>query len=271
MLEFSYINRGDVMNQIGNALLGTLFTWFATAIGSAFVFFFKKPTKKLMMFLFGLGAGIMLAASIFSLIFPSYEMVQEKNLSYWLLISGIFAGFLFIFILDILMPHFELNKIKQTGPVEQTQGMPNQLLFILAIVLHNIPEGIAVGVAFGCASTLGNINEAWILALGIAIQNIPEGMAVSLPLRNSGMSRFNAFLYGQASGLVEPIGGLIGVLLSFAIQGSLPFLLCFASGAMIYVIVEELIPAGKENNTKLGTIGVCVGFLIMMILDLMFS
>ncbi len=252
------------------ALIATLFTWFVTALGAAMVFFFKKVSNKIMSLMFGFGAGVMIAASFFSLILPSIELAEEINqISYLVVGAGVLAGGFFIFIIDVFMPHMHIN---HNTPEGISSSWSRKILLVLAITLHNIPEGLAIGVAFGTiASGLSSatIVSAWILAIGIGLQNFPEGMAVSVPLRSEGISRKKAFFYGQASGIVEPISAVIGVILVSIVRPILPFILGFAAGAMIYVVAEELIPSGKTSKEdKFGTVGVMIGFVIMMVLDI---
>lgn len=261
-------------NYILLAFLSTLFTYLLTMFGAASVFFFKKVNQKIMSFMFGFGAGVMIAASFFSLILPALNQVEHNNQKngWMIIVFGFLFGGLFILLIDLLMPHLHLNSNKSEGIKTKCS---KKILLVLAITLHNIPEGMAVGVAFASAF-LGipgsTYISAFMVALGIGLQNIPEGMAISLPLRTEGMSRKKAFVYGQASGIVEPISGVIGAILVAFVSNSLPFILCFASGAMIYVVVEELIPSGKTNEKdKLGTLGVIIGFVIMMAFDIVFS
>ena len=262
------------LNPVIQAFLATCFTWLVTALGALTVFLFKKISNKIMAFMFGFGAGVMIAASFFSLILPALIQVEEEGNKYgWLIIVfGFLAGGLFILLIDLFMPHLHINSNKCEGIKTKCS---KKILLVLSITLHNIPEGMAIGVAF--ASAYLNIPgssyiSAFMLAIGIGLQNVPEGMAVSLPLRTEGMSRKKSFFYGQASGIVEPISGVIGAVLVSFIRELLPFVLCFASGAMIYVVAEELIPSGKTNEkNKFGTIGVIVGFAIMMALDIALS
>ncbi len=251
------------------ALLATLFTWFVTAVGASMVFMFKKVSPKVMSLMFGFGAGVMIAASFFSLILPSIELANEmQQISYVIVGLGVIVGGLFIFIIDIIMPHLHINKETPEGI---NTSWSRKILLVAAITLHNIPEGLAIGVAFGSIASnasSASLVSAWILAIGIGLQNFPEGMAVSVPLRSENISRGKAFLFGQASGIVEPISAVIGVILVTIIKPILPFVLAFAAGAMIYVVAEELIPSGKTSKEdKLGTIGVMLGFVIMMVLD----
>lgn len=254
--------------SMDNVIKATLFTWGITALGASIVFFFKSINQKIMSFIFGFGAGVMIAASFFSLILPGIKLSKELGQIDFLIASiGFLSGGLFILLIDKIISKLDKKKDQETT-------LKNKLLLIIAITLHNIPEGMAIGVAFG-ASMLGiggSIQESWLLAIGIGLQNFPEGIAVSLPLRSEGMSRKKSFFYGQLSGLVEPLSAVLGATLVLLIRGILPFVLCFAAGAMIYVVAEELIPSAKLNSKeKMGTIGVLLGFAIMMILDISLS
>ncbi|MCM1514462.1 MAG: ZIP family metal transporter [Anaeroplasma bactoclasticum] len=248
------------------ALLATLMTWGLTALGGAMVFAFRKTSEKLMSFMFGFGAGVMIAASFFSLLLPGIDKAEEMGQNAAIVLGlGVLVGTLCIYLIDRFIPHLHLQAEVPEG---KKSSWNRKILLVLAITLHNIPEGLAIGVAFG--SCMNNFLPAWILAIGIGLQNFPEGMAVSLPLREEGMSRGKAFFYGQASGIVEPISAVIGAILVTFVSSILPFVLGFAAGAMIYVVAEELIPSGKTNKeNKLGTIGVMLGFVIMMSLDLL--
>lgn len=262
-----------ISNTLILTLILTLFTWGLTALGAASIYLFKKVNNQIMSLMFGFGAGVMLAASFFSLILPGMELSTDLNQNTWLIIgSGFLSGGLFILLIDLFMPHLHIDK---TEPEGVKSHLNSKLLLILAITLHNIPEGMAIGVAIGAASQNiegSTLMSAIILAIGIGLQNIPEGMAVSLPLASSGMKKNKAFFYGQASGFVEPLSAILGLFLVFVIRNILPFILAFASGAMIYVVVEELIPSGKTHkDDKLGTIGTIIGFTIMMILDIALS
>jgi len=257
MIDF-FIN----LNPVLQAFIATLFTWFVTLLGATIVFFFKNINKNLMDSMLGFAAGIMIAASFFSLLSPAIVMATKLSINVWLVTSmGFFFGGLLLFIGDKL---FE----KKYNDDSSTKRV---FMLILSITLHNIPEGLAVGVAFGSimygldGATIAN---ACILALGIGIQNFPEGTAVSVPLRREGYSRKKAFFFGQLSGIVEPISGIVGALLVLKIRLILPFLLSFAAGAMIYVVVEELIPSAQTGeHSNISTIGLAIGFVIMMILD----
>lgn len=264
------------LNPVLVALLGTLFTYTMTALGAALVFFFKTIDKRILNAMLGFAAGIMIAASFFSLIAPAIDLAETIGQIPWLIIAaGFLSGGVFLLLIDNLIPHLHMGL-----EVELAEGIKTDLkrpiLLVLAITLHNIPEGFAVGVAFGALAnspTAGTLIAAMVLALGIGIQNFPEGAAVSIPLRKEGISRFKSFLYGQASGIVEPIAGVVGALLVSVITFILPFSLSFAAGAMIYVVVEELIPEAQREDEKgaadtdITTIGAMAGFTIMMILD----
>jgi ZIP family zinc transporter len=258
------------------ALLATLFTWSVTALGSALVFFFKTIERHIFNLMLGFASGVMIAASFWSLLAPAIDMANEQGVVAWLVVAiGFALGGIFLYIADKTIPHMHF------GPEHEVEGIHTKLkrniLLVFSITLHNIPEGLAVGVAFGAISfvtgdpttaTLGAIG----LALGIGIQNFPEGAAVSIPLRQEGnMSRKKAFMYGQASGLVEPIAGVIGAFLVIQMEVILPYALAFAAGAMIYVVAEELIPEAQQTQTAKGShfavLGVMTGFILMMILD----
>lgn len=255
------------LNPIWQALLATLFTWSITAIGAALVYFFKKINKNLMDGMLGFAAGVMIAASFFSLIAPAITMSESLNLIPWLVVFvGFFSGGLLLFIGDKLYDIFEKKSSNKKSSFKRS------IMLVSSITLHNIPEGMAVGVAFGSViyglegATLA---AAWTLALGIGLQNFPEGTAVSMPLRRDGMSRSKAFFVGQLSGIVEPIAGVIGAILVMKVRILLPFLLAFAAGAMIYVVVEELVPENQSNKKKdLMALFTLIGFSIMMILDI---
>ena len=238
------------------ALYATLFTWLLTILGSSTVFFFKKVNKTYMDISLSIAAGIMLSASFFSLIIPAIETSKYLRQIPWLIVSiGFILGGLFIFITDKIFQ----NKFHRNNK--------SIMLLILSITMHNIPEGLAIGIAFGSISN-NSITSALLLALGIGIQNFPEGSAVSLPLRRENFSRFKSFLYGSLSAVVEPIFGVIGALLTIKLHYLMPLLLSFAAGAMIYVIIQELIPESQTNKNKsLMTITTLIGFTIMMILD----
>ena len=262
-------------SQVQQALIATLFTWGVTALGASLVFFFKTINKNILNGMLGFAAGVMIAASFWSLLAPSIEMAEELGqIAFLTAASGFLLGGGFLFLADKLLPHLHMGL-----DVNQAEGIKTKwqrsILLALAITLHNIPEGLAVGVAFGAvASGMGSsatMAGAAALAIGIGLQNFPEGAAVSIPLRREGFSRKKAFLYGQASGMVEPIAGVIGAYSVVKMQPLLPYALAFAAGAMIYVVVEELIPEAQReeggSKTDLATIGCMVGFAVMMILD----
>ena len=249
------------------ALIAGLFTWSITMLGAAIVFLFKEVKKGIMDALLGFSAGVMIAASFWSLLSPAIEMANSLKMISWLIVfCGFFSGGVLLFLGDKVCD-FCMKKRN----TENSSKIKRCLMLIFSITLHNIPEGLVVGVAFG--SLVYNISgsslmSAMTLALGIGLQNFPEGSAVSLPLRREGFSRFKSFFFGQLSGFVEPIFAVIGALLVLKIQTLLPFLLSFAAGAMIYVVVEELIPESQTNSKKdLMALFTLIGFSIMMILD----
>lgn len=255
------------LNHVTQALIATLFTWGVTALGAAFVFFFKRVRKGIMDAMLGFAAGVMIAASFWSLLSPAIEMSENLGMISWLVAAlGFIGGGLLLFIGDKIF-----NRMDKKNKYTNT-SFKRCLMLITSITLHNIPEGLAVGVAFG-SLTYGiegaTLAAACLLALGIGIQNFPEGTAVSVPLRREGFSRKRAFFFGQISGIVEPISGVIGALLVTKIRTLLPFLLAFAAGAMIYVVVEELIPESQTNEKKdLIALFTLIGFSVMMILDI---
>ena len=258
-------------SPITQALIGTIFTWFVTALGAAMVFFFIKINRKVLDGMLGFAAGVMIAASFWSLLAPAIEMVESRGgISWGPPLIGFLSGGLFLWSADKLIPHLHPGFPAKDAEGIKT-GWQRSVLLVLAITLHNIPEGLAVGVAFGAAAAgqpAASIGAAIALAIGIGIQNFPEGAAVSVPLRREGMSRTKSFLYGQASGIVEPIAGVIGAAAVIAMEPVLPYALSFAAGAMIYVVAEELIPESQaERHSDIPTIGVMLGFAIMMTLD----
>lgn len=266
----------SVQDPVWLAFLATTFTWLSTALGAAFVFLFKKVHRGVFDGLLGFSGGVMIAASFWSLLAPALEMSEEIFPSYkWLPVaSGFLVGALFLFVLDKLLPHLHINfKDDESEGIKTEFKRPT--LLVLAITLHNIPEGLAVGVLFGGAA-LGlpgaSLSAALVLAVGMAIQNLPEGVAVAMPLRRAGMSRRKSFFYGQLSAIVEPIAGVIGAVAVIYIQPILPFALAFAAGAMVFVVVEEVIPeTQREKYTDIAVLGFILGFVVMMILDTSFS
>jgi ZIP family zinc transporter len=260
------------LHPVIQALLATLFTWGVTALGAAMVFFFKTIDRKVLDAMLGFAAGVMIAASFWSLLAPAIEMAEaDGNVAPWVPAAvGFLLGGLFLRGIDLILPHLHLG-----DSMSQAEGIPTSwrrsVLLVLAITLHNIPEGLAVGVAFGAVAynlPSANLAGAIALAIGIGIQNFPDGAAVSVPLRREGMSRRKCFWYGQLSGAVEPIAGVIGAASVLLMRPILPYALSFAAGAMIFVVVEELIPESQSNkNTDIATMGAMLGFAIMMILD----
>jgi len=259
------------LNPVIQALLATLFTWSVTALGASVVFVFKTINKKVLNGMLGFAAGVMIAASFWSLLAPAIEMSESFDMPSWIpAVVGFLAGGAFLWGVDKTIPHLHIGK-----PKNQAEGIKTDwkrsILLVLAITLHNIPEGLAVGVAFGAVAAglpAASLVGAIALAIGIGLQNFPEGAAVSVPLRRDGFSRIKSFLYGQASGIVEPIAGVLGALAVILMRPLLPFALSFAAGAMIFVVVEELIPeANEEKHSDVGTIGAMLGFAVMMLLD----
>ena len=253
-----------------NILLGILIPFVGTTLGSAMVFFMRREMNgRVQKALLGFASGVMIAASVWSLLIPAIEMSEEQSNIAWVPAAiGFLLGIGFLLLLDTLTPHIHLTE-------EEPEGIKADLkkttMLVLAVTLHNIPEGMAVGVTFAGVMT-GNttitLAAAFVLAIGIAIQNFPEGAIISMPLRGEGISRRRAFLYGTASGIVEPIGAVLTILAAGLIVPALPYLLSFAAGAMLYVVVEELIPemsVGEHSN--IGTIFFAVGFSLMMVLD----
>ncbi len=261
-------------NPVLLALLATLTTWALTALGAAMVFFFKEINQRLLNTMLGFAAGVMIAASFWSLLAPAIKMAENSSkLPAWLVAAlGFVGGAVFLYLADRLIPHMHLNAKDGESEGISTK-LKRSILLVFSITLHNIPEGLAVGVAFGAAANgLNNITlmSAIAVAMGIGIQNFPEGAAVSIPLRREGLTRTKSFLYGQASGIVEPIAGVLGAALVMYVQPVLPYALAFAAGAMIFVVVEELIPeaqSGSHKSTHMATAGCIIGFAVMMILD----
>lgn len=271
-------------NPILQALLAGIFTWIITAVGSGLVFFFNSSNRKVLDISLGFTGGVMIAASFWSLLAPSIQYVEMQKemgltkLPSWLVPTiGFFLGALFLFLLDKIIPHLHMFDKKNQAEGFNTKWQKT-ILLVLAIAMHNIPEGLAVGVAFGAIASpeiLNNINgeiftlgSAVALAIGIGIQNFPEGFAVSMPLRRQGMSKFKSWQWGQLSAIVEPIFAVIGAAIVMQVLPILPYSLAFAAGAMIFIVVEEVIPESqKGGNTDLATMGLIAGFLVMMSLD----
>ena len=256
------------LNHVTQAFIATLFTWAITALGASLVFLFKKVNKSVMDAMLGFAGGVMIAASFWSLLSPAIEMAENLNMTAWLIaFIGFFSGGLLLFIGDKIFAKIDKKREKTSSSIKRC------LMLIFSITLHNIPEGLAVGVAFGSLAyglEGATLAAACLLALGIGLQNFPEGTAVSVPLRREGMSRKKAFFFGQLSAVVEPIAGVMGALLVLKMRLLLPFLLSFAAGAMIYVVVEELIPESQTNENK-AFMAICtlIGFCIMMSLDVL--
>ena len=260
------------MNMILWAAYGTGFTFLMTALGAATVLFFRRSISGSLQRIFvGFAAGVMIAASVWSLIIPAVEEAQAQGKIGWIPAAGGFVlGVLFLLGLDYLLPHLHPGAREPEGPHSR---LKRTTLLVFAVTLHNIPEGMSVGLSFALAAQHAEdptaLTAAMALALGMGIQNFPEGAAISLPLRQEGVKRSRAFLYGALSGIVEPIFGILTVLIAGGIAPLMPWLLSFAAGAMMYVVVEELIPEahlGEHSNT--GTLGVMAGFLVMMVLDI---
>ena len=251
--------------------IGLLIPFVGTIMGSGMVFLLKgKINKKIEKILLGFASGVMIAASIWSLIIPSIDMAREQGIIEWLPATvGFLLGIGFLLMLDKIIPHLHLNNSKPEGIKSKFKS---STMLILAVTLHNIPEGMAIGVVFAGAMT-GNVGitiaGAMALSIGIAIQNFPEGAIISMPLIKEGTSKTKAFIYGTLSGIVEPIAAIITIMLTSIVVPILPYLLSFAAGAMIYVVVEELIPEAQDGDgSDIATIGVAIGFVIMMILDI---
>ena len=251
-------------------LMGIAIPFLGTTLGAAMVFFMKnKMNGKVEKLLLGFAAGVMIAASIWSLLNPSIDMAEEQGEISWVPAAvGFCLGIIFLLILDSIVPHLHLKSEKPEGIKSKIK---REIMLVLAVTLHNIPEGMATGVVFA-GSMMGNASismaGAFALAIGLAIQNFPEGAIISMPLKAEGISKGKAFMYGALSGIVEPIAAIVTILLASFVEPILPYLLAFAAGAMIYVVVEELIPESQAgDHSNIGTIGVAIGFVIMMILD----
>lgn len=255
------------------ALVGTGFTYLMTAAGAGLVFLFRTLNRNVLSLMLGFASGVMIAASFWSLLDPAIVQAEQNGDIAWLVVAiGFGLGGLFLYTADKILPHIHF------GSNHEEEGIPSHfkrtILLVFSITLHNIPEGLAVGVAFGAAASADDPRVAVLgavaLAIGVGIQNFPEGAAVSIPLQQEGLSRGKAFFHGQASGLVEPIAGVLGALLVTQMTSILPYALAFAAGAMIYVVVEELIPEARistEGHRHFGVFGTMLGFIVMMILD----
>ena len=267
----SFLESLKDLNPIWQALLATCFTWFVTALGAATVFVAREMKRKTLDAMLGFAAGVMIAASYWSLLAPAIEMSEGQSLPSWVPATvGFLLGAVFLRGLDRILPHLHPG-----FPTDQAEGIKTSwqrsTLLIMAITLHNIPEGLAVGIAFGAVAAglpSATLAGAVALAIGIGIQNFPEGLAVSMPLRREGMSRAKSFWYGQLSGVVEPVAGVLGASLVLIARPILPYALAFAAGAMIFVVVEELVPESQTSgHSHAATMGVMLGFAVMMVLD----
>lgn len=258
------------LNPLLLALMAGLFTWAMTSAGAALVFLFKELNKTVLNIMLGFAAGVMVAASFWSLLLPATEISKQSGIPEWLpVIVGFAAGGALLMVMDKVLPHLHPNS-KDGSPEGMPSNLRKSILLIFAITLHNIPEGFAVGVAFGAMANEGvSLAAAVVVALGIGIQNLPEGAAVSIPLRKEGFSRRKSFMIGQLSGAVEPVAAVFGAYFAMNITYLLPYILSFAAGAMIYVVVEELIPESQsEGHSHEATIGSMAGFLLMTFLDI---
>jgi ZIP family zinc transporter len=265
------INLMQGLHPVVQALLATCFTWAVTAIGAATVFTARDMSRKVLDAMLGFAGGVMIAASYWSLLAPAIEMSEGKDVPVWFpAVVGFLIGGISLRVVDRILPHLHIGL-----PMEEAEGIKTSwqrsTLLVLAITLHNIPEGLAVGVAFGAVAAGlpgATFGGAMALAIGIGIQNFPEGLAVSMPLRREGMSRRRSFWFGQLSGIVEPMAGIIGAALVLVFQPILPYAMGFAAGAMIFVVVEEVVPESQYGgNADLATMGAMIGFAVMMILD----
>lgn len=266
-----FIEWFKTVSPVYQAFIATLFTWFVTALGASLVFFMKSIKRETLNFMLGFASGVMIAASFWSLLLPAIAMAEDIGVPGWVPAAiGFLLGGIFLRVIDEFLPHLHSGL-----EVEEAEGIPTSIqrsiLLVLAVTLHNIPEGLAVGVAFGALAadpSSASLTGAIALALGIGIQNFPEGTIVSIPLRQEGLSRWKSFLYGQASGVVEPIAGVAGAAAVILMRPVLPYALAFAAGAMIFVVGEELIPESHhEGRGHLGIAGLMLGFTVMMILD----
>ena len=256
---------------IGQAIVATFFTWGVTALGAAAVFTTRTISQKLLDVMLGFAGGVMIAASFWSLLAPAIEQAEGGLLPAWVpACTGFLAGGIFLRVMDHVLPHLHIGYPRREAEGVKT-GWQRAVLLVLAITLHNIPEGLAVGIAFGAVAAgipSATLSGAIALAIGIGLQNFPEGVAVAVPLRREGMSRIKSFWYGQLSGAVEPIAAAIGATAVLAMRPLLPYALSFAAGAMIFVVVEEVIPESQRGgHADLATMGAMFGFAIMMLLD----
>jgi len=259
------------LNPVLQSFIGGIFTWFLTALGSAGVFVSRSLNRKLLDASLGFAGGVMIAASYWSLLEPAIELSENMDIPKWVPPAvGFLLGAIFLRIIDKILPHLHMFlDIKEAEGIHTTWRKTT--LLVLAITIHNIPEGLAIGVAFGSAFfdiPSASLTGAIALTIGIGIQNFPEGFAVSMPLRREGLSRFKSFWYGQVSAIVEPIFAVIGAFAVYYAKPLLPYALSFAAGAMIFVVVEEVVPESQRNgNSDIATMGAIIGFVVMMILD----
>ncbi len=263
------------LQPVMQALVATCFTWLMTALGAAVVFSARDLSRRTLDVMLGFAAGVMIAASYWSLLAPAIEMSQDLNLPPWLpAVVGFLAGAFSLLLIDQILPHLHRGKATDEAEGVRTSWRRSTLL-VLAITLHNIPEGLAVGVAFGAVAAgypSATLAGAVALAIGIGIQNFPEGTAVSMPLRRENVSRLKSFWYGQLSGIVEPVAGVLGAALVIVARPILPYALAFAAGAMIFVVVEELVPESQSGgHSHAASIGAMLGFALMMALDVAFG
>lgn len=259
------------MSDTVKIIIGIIIPFLGTTLGAAMVFFLKNEMKpRLQKALLGFASGVMIAASVWSLLIPAIDMAEESGTTAWIpAVVGFLSGMGFLLLLDTVIPHLHVNSDKPEG---KSSHLGKSLMLVLAVTLHNIPEGMAVGVVFAgmaSGSTVISAAGAFALAIGIAIQNFPEGAIISMPLIGTGITKRKAFSYGVLSGVVEPVGAILTILLTSLITPVLPYILSFAAGAMIYVVVEELIPESQSGeHSNIGTVGVAIGFSLMMILDI---
>ncbi|ADE36181.1 zinc/iron permease [Methanohalophilus mahii DSM 5219] len=263
------------LSPVVQALLAGLFTWSFTALGAASVFLTKEINRKFLDTMLGFAAGVMIAASYWSLLSPAIEMSSMRQVPVWLPAAvGFLLGGLFLKGMDELFPHIQYGRPSKDAEGIKTSWQRSTLL-VLAVTLHNIPEGLAIGVAFGAVAVghaSANLAGALALTIGIGIQNFPEGLVISLPLRREGMTCLKSFFYGQASAIVEPIAAVVGAGSVILVESILPYALSFAAGAMIFVVIEEIIPESQRGgNASLATMGAMIGFVVMMILDVSFG
>jgi len=263
------------MHPVLQAFIAGIFTWGMTALGAAAVFLAKDISRKTLDVMLGFAAGVMSAAVYWSMLAPALKIAASRHLIPWVPVAvGFLLGGFFLRGIDKILPHLQLG-----SPIEKAEGIKTHwrrpTLLILAMILHNIPEGLAIGVAFGAINVISSgttLQAAIALVIGIGIQDIPEGLAISVPLRREGLSRGRSFWYGQLSGIIEPVGSVIGALTVILAQSILPYALAFAAGAMFFIIVEEIIPESQRGgNAALATMGTIAGFVVMMILDVAFS